>query len=128
MQSKRECEVSDWRLRGSKSPTCEGGLSQGPQHYRQGGGYSAIRHSSLPFLSQQWCERVNPENKAALEAWVRETGIRLVQVNGQRKYGGPPPGTVALAPSLLRRRASLDGPSQHPLREGLPRGSAIRNP
>ncbi|EPQ11409.1 Protein SYS1 like protein [Myotis brandtii] len=34
-----------------------------------------------------WCERVNPENKAALEAWVRETGIRLVQVNGQRKFG-----------------------------------------
>ncbi|KAG8506982.1 Dead end protein-1 [Galemys pyrenaicus] len=34
-----------------------------------------------------WCERVNPENKAALEAWVRETGIRLVQVNGQRKKG-----------------------------------------
>ncbi|ELR53190.1 Dead end protein-like protein 1 [Bos mutus] len=43
-----------------------------------------------------WCERVNPENKAALEAWVRETGIRLVQVNGQRKYGGPPPGNPKL--------------------------------
>lgn len=45
-----------------------------------------------------WCERVNPENKAALEAWVRETGIRLVQVNGQRKYGGPPPGWVGSPP------------------------------
>nr|XP_051676573.1 dead end protein homolog 1-like [Oryctolagus cuniculus] len=47
---------------------------------------------------EQWCERVNPENKAALEAWVRETGIRLVQVNGQRKYGGPPPGWVGCPP------------------------------
>ncbi|XP_006891214.1 PREDICTED: dead end protein homolog 1 [Elephantulus edwardii] len=45
-----------------------------------------------------WCEKVNPENKAALEAWVRETGIRLVQVNGQRKYGGPPPGWVGSPP------------------------------
>ncbi|KAK2507794.1 hypothetical protein MC885_001922 [Smutsia gigantea] len=45
-----------------------------------------------------WCETVNPENKAALEAWVRETGIRLVQVNGQRKYGGPPPGWVGSPP------------------------------
>lgn len=42
---------------------------------------------------------MNPENKAALEAWVRETGIRLVQVNGQRKYGGPPPGMLVPAPS-----------------------------
>ena len=58
---------------------------------------AAIRHSNLPFSPQLWCERVNPENKAALEAWVRETGIRLVQVNGQRKYGGPPPGTVVPA-------------------------------
>ncbi|KAL1768702.1 dead end protein-like 1 [Sigmodon hispidus] len=47
---------------------------------------------------EQWCEKVNPENKAALEAWVRETGIRLVQVNGQRKYGGPPPGWVGSPP------------------------------
>ncbi|XP_043840142.1 dead end protein homolog 1-like [Dromiciops gliroides] len=45
-----------------------------------------------------WCERVNPVNEAALEAWVRETGIRLVQVNGQRKYGGPPPGWVGSPP------------------------------
>lgn len=76
-----------------------------------------IRHSSLPFPLQLWCERVNPENKAALEAWVRETGIRLVQVNGQRKYGGPPPGTVvpALRPS---GSTSLDGPDRHRLGEG----------
>lgn len=72
-----------------------------------------IRHSNLPFRLQLWCERVNPENKAALEAWVRETGIRLVQVNGQRKYGGPPPGTVV--PALrLPRSPSLDSTYRHP--------------
>lgn len=68
------------------------------------------------FPSQLWCERVNPENKAALEAWVRETGIRLVQVNGQRKYGGPPPGTVVPAPLPVRLH-------QPPLGEGLPQPS-----
>ncbi|XP_023050319.1 dead end protein homolog 1 isoform X1 [Piliocolobus tephrosceles] len=65
-----------------------------------------------------WCERVNPENKAALEAWVRETGIRLVQVNGQRKYGGPPPGMVVPAPLPVWLH-------QPPLGEGPPR--AVRN-
>ncbi|XP_069753837.1 dead end protein homolog 1-like [Narcine bancroftii] len=30
--------------------------------------------------------------KLAFEAWVAETGIDLVQINGQRKFGGPPPG------------------------------------
>ena len=69
---------------------------------------------------------MNPENKAALEAWVRETGIRLVQVNGQRKYGGPPPGTLVPALSLPGY-ASLDGPEK-PLRgRRLSRGSTIRN-
>lgn len=74
------------------------------------GAGAEVRHSNLPFPPQLWCERVNPENKAALEAWVRETGVRLVQVNGQRKYGGPPPGT--LVPALLGGYASLDGPDQ----------------
>ncbi|XP_053169660.1 dead end protein homolog 1 [Hemicordylus capensis] len=40
----------------------------------------------------------NQSNKAALQAWVKETGIQLVQVNGQRKYGGPPPGWTGNAP------------------------------
>lgn len=71
-----------------------------------------MRHSNLPSFLQQWCERVNPENKAALEAWVRETGIRLVQVNGQRKYGGPPPGMVAPP------RGALQGLG-HSCRKGL---------
>ncbi|XP_061442750.1 dead end protein homolog 1 isoform X2 [Rhineura floridana] len=41
---------------------------------------------------------VNQANKAAHEAWVKETGIQLVQINGQRKYGGPPPGWAGSAP------------------------------
>uniref|UniRef100_A0A4W3JFR1 RRM domain-containing protein n=1 Tax=Callorhinchus milii TaxID=7868 RepID=A0A4W3JFR1_CALMI len=32
-------------------------------------------------------------------SWVEATGIRLVQVNGQRKYGGPPPGWTGPPPS-----------------------------
>uniref|UniRef100_A0A8D2J3Q4 DND microRNA-mediated repression inhibitor 1 n=1 Tax=Varanus komodoensis TaxID=61221 RepID=A0A8D2J3Q4_VARKO len=43
------------------------------------------------------CE-VNRANKAALLAWAEETGTVLVQVNGQRKYGGPPPGWTGGAP------------------------------
>ncbi|XP_046523950.1 dead end protein homolog 1 isoform X1 [Equus quagga] len=72
-----------------------------------------------------WCERVNPENKAALEAWVRETGIRLVQVNGQRKYGGPPPDVCSRSPSgagSLGPEAGTiavdDGTPPHPLPPG----------
>ncbi|XP_010190937.1 PREDICTED: dead end protein homolog 1, partial [Mesitornis unicolor] len=34
----------------------------------------------------------------ALCAWVKETGITLVQINGQRRYGGPPPGWVGDPP------------------------------
>ncbi|EPY89876.1 histidyl-tRNA synthetase, cytoplasmic-like isoform 1 [Camelus ferus] len=81
-----------------------------------------IKLRSVASREELWCERVNPENKAALEAWVRETGIRLVQVNGQRKYGGPPPGQSRLCgeqvavewlkPDLKQRlRQQLVGPS-----------------
>ncbi|XP_042196039.1 dead end protein homolog 1 [Callorhinchus milii] len=42
---------------------------------------------------------LNTENKVAFRAWVEATGIRLVQVNGQRKYGGPPPGWTGPPPS-----------------------------
>ncbi|XP_060110050.1 dead end protein homolog 1 [Heteronotia binoei] len=47
---------------------------------------------------QAWSEEVNRANKEALSAWARETGIRLVQVNGQRKFGGPPPGWTGTLP------------------------------
>ncbi|XP_071614946.1 dead end protein homolog 1 isoform X2 [Heliangelus exortis] len=42
--------------------------------------------------SQTWTNSINQANKMALLAWTKETGIDLVQINGQRKYGGPPPG------------------------------------
>uniref|UniRef100_A0AAY4CJ81 RRM domain-containing protein n=1 Tax=Denticeps clupeoides TaxID=299321 RepID=A0AAY4CJ81_9TELE len=34
----------------------------------------------------------------ALEDWLMKTGVRLTQVNGQRKYGGPPPGWTGPPP------------------------------
>ncbi|NXR68149.1 DND1 protein, partial [Rhadina sibilatrix] len=41
---------------------------------------------------QGWTNRINEAAKMALLAWEKETGIELVQINGQRHYGGPPPG------------------------------------
>jgi len=41
---------------------------------------------------QTWTNSINQANKMALLAWAKETGIDLVQINGQRRYGGPPPG------------------------------------
>ncbi|XP_028594060.2 dead end protein homolog 1 isoform X1 [Podarcis muralis] len=48
--------------------------------------------------SPAWSEEVNQAKKTALLAWVEETGIKLVQINGQRKYGGPPPGWTGSVP------------------------------
>uniref|UniRef100_A0A8D0G2N9 DND microRNA-mediated repression inhibitor 1 n=1 Tax=Sphenodon punctatus TaxID=8508 RepID=A0A8D0G2N9_SPHPU len=50
-------------------------------------------------IERQCHDAVNQMNKAALLAWMKETGTQLVQVNGQRKYGGPPPGWVGDPPS-----------------------------
>ncbi|NXG17923.1 DND1 protein, partial [Grallaria varia] len=47
---------------------------------------------------QTWTNSVNQASKTALLAWEKETGIELVQVNGQRRYGGPPPGWVGGPP------------------------------
>ncbi|NWX57853.1 DND1 protein, partial [Promerops cafer] len=44
------------------------------------------------LLLQTWANGINEASKMALLAWEKETGIELVQVNGQRRYGGPPPG------------------------------------
>uniref|UniRef100_A0A7M4DX27 DND microRNA-mediated repression inhibitor 1 n=1 Tax=Crocodylus porosus TaxID=8502 RepID=A0A7M4DX27_CROPO len=49
-------------------------------------------------MLMMWSDTINQANKTALLAWVKETGIHLVQVNGQRKYGGPPPGWVGDPP------------------------------
>ncbi|KAK7922032.1 hypothetical protein WMY93_008934 [Mugilogobius chulae] len=41
------------------------------------------------------CKRsqvLNPVRLQALETWVKQTNIQLKQVNGQRRYGGPPEG------------------------------------
>ncbi|KAK1159358.1 hypothetical protein AOXY_G22024 [Acipenser oxyrinchus oxyrinchus] len=42
---------------------------------------------------------LNQESLANLETWTQKMGISLVQINGQRKYGGPPPGWTAFPPS-----------------------------
>ncbi|NXY54206.1 DND1 protein, partial [Callaeas wilsoni] len=44
------------------------------------------------LLLQTWTSGINQASKMALLAWEKETGIKLVQINGQRRYGGPPPG------------------------------------
>uniref|UniRef100_G1MQC8 RRM domain-containing protein n=1 Tax=Meleagris gallopavo TaxID=9103 RepID=G1MQC8_MELGA len=56
------------------------------------------QHRPPHSLPQQWTSSINRANKVALLTWVRETGIDLVQVNGQRRYGGPPPGWVGSPP------------------------------
>ncbi|XP_064886313.1 dead end protein homolog 1 isoform X2 [Columba livia] len=48
--------------------------------------------------AEMWTNSINQANKMALRAWAKETGINLVQVNGQRRYGGPPPGWVGGPP------------------------------
>ncbi|NWT97109.1 DND1 protein, partial [Urocynchramus pylzowi] len=45
-----------------------------------------------------WANGINEASKMALLAWEKETGIELVQINGQRRYGGPPPGWVGGPP------------------------------
>ncbi|NXJ17415.1 DND1 protein, partial [Dicrurus megarhynchus] len=47
---------------------------------------------------QLWTNGINEASKMALRAWEKETGIELVQINGQRRYGGPPPGWVGSPP------------------------------
>ncbi|KAM9226704.1 dead end protein homolog 1 isoform 2-T2 [Leptosomus discolor] len=50
------------------------------------------------LLPQMWTNGINQANKMALRAWTKETGISLVQINGQRRYGGPPRGWVGDPP------------------------------
>ncbi|XP_053318197.1 dead end protein homolog 1-like [Spea bombifrons] len=42
--------------------------------------------------SQVCLNGLNDDNKMALITWMKVTNASLIQVNGQRKYGGPPPG------------------------------------
>ncbi|NWY70698.1 DND1 protein, partial [Erithacus rubecula] len=43
-------------------------------------------------------DQQNHEAKMSLLAWQMEKGIQLVQINGQRRYGAPPPGWVGGPP------------------------------
>uniref|UniRef100_U3K4G3 DND microRNA-mediated repression inhibitor 1 n=2 Tax=Ficedula albicollis TaxID=59894 RepID=U3K4G3_FICAL len=43
-------------------------------------------------------DQQNHQGKMSLHAWQKEMGIELVQINGQRCYGGPPPGWVGGPP------------------------------
>ncbi|NWR26511.1 DND1 protein, partial [Tachuris rubrigastra] len=47
---------------------------------------------------QRWTNSINRASKRSLLTWEKETGIKLVQINGQRRYGGPPPGWVGDPP------------------------------
>ncbi|XP_068885023.1 dead end protein homolog 1 isoform X1 [Aphelocoma coerulescens] len=49
-------------------------------------------------IFNMWTNGINEASKMALLAWEKETGIELVQINGQRRYGGPPPGWVGGPP------------------------------
>ncbi|KAM9311569.1 dead end protein homolog 1 [Gastrophryne carolinensis] len=50
--------------------------------------------------SETWIKSLNQVNKVSLLEWMENCNINLVQVNGQRKYGGPPAGWVGEAPPL----------------------------
>ncbi|NWW85911.1 DND1 protein, partial [Rhynochetos jubatus] len=53
----------------------------------------------VPHLRpQMWTSSINEANKEALLTWAKKTGTSLVQINGQRRYGGPPPGWVGRPP------------------------------
>nr|AYJ18797.1 dead end [Megalobrama amblycephala] len=41
---------------------------------------------------QQLQQVLNPQRLKSLKEWMQKSSITLIQVNGQRKYGGPPPG------------------------------------
>ncbi|XDV37642.1 hypothetical protein PO909_007214 [Leuciscus waleckii] len=45
--------------------------------------------SDMEGLQQQ--QVLNPQRLKSLKEWVQKSSITLTQVNGQRKYGGPPP-------------------------------------
>ncbi|XP_062856741.1 dead end protein 1 [Trichomycterus rosablanca] len=42
-------------------------------------------------MERNMLEALNSQNLKSLEEWLQKTSITLTQVNGQRKYGGPPP-------------------------------------
>ncbi|XP_074012146.1 dead end protein homolog 1 [Numenius arquata] len=73
-----------------------GGGAGEPSRSRRGRRGGAGRAAAMEV--EMWTNSINQDNKMALHAWAKETGIDLVQVNGQRRYGGPPPGWVGNPP------------------------------
>ncbi|KAF5900746.1 dead end protein 1, partial [Clarias magur] len=51
-------------------------------------------------MEQDMFQVLNPEKLKSLEKWIQETNTTIKQINGQRKYGGPPPGWKGPAPGL----------------------------
>ncbi|KAM3934882.1 dead end protein homolog 1 [Leptodactylus fuscus] len=49
---------------------------------------------------QAWLNSINSKKKDELVQWVLGADIELNQINGQRIYGGPPPGWVGDVPPL----------------------------
>ncbi|XP_056328521.1 dead end protein 1 [Danio aesculapii] len=47
---------------------------------------------------QELQQILNPQKLKSLQEWMQRNSITLTQVNGQRKYGGPPPGWQGPAP------------------------------
>ncbi|KAK3558319.1 hypothetical protein QTP86_017275 [Hemibagrus guttatus] len=43
-------------------------------------------------MEQNMLQMLNPQKLESLEKWLEETNTTLTQINGQRRYGGPPPG------------------------------------
>lgn len=48
--------------------------------------------------------RTGTQNEAALLALMEKTGYNMVQENGQRKFGGPPPGVDLF---MLKKKLNL---------------------
>ncbi|XP_073505298.1 dead end protein homolog 1-like [Phyllobates terribilis] len=55
-------------------------------------------HTSAAWEPQIWLNSVTRKNKTGLIEWMRSSKVSLVQENGQREYGGPPPGWAGETP------------------------------
>lgn len=53
---------------------------------------SSSLHSLVLSLTLFLPQVLNLERVQELETWLKTTNTKLTQVNGQRKYGGPPEG------------------------------------
>ncbi|XP_040904659.1 dead end protein 1 isoform X2 [Toxotes jaculatrix] len=52
----------------------------------------------VEMMERKQSQVLNLERVQALETWLKTTNTKLAQVNGQRKYGGPPEGWDGPAP------------------------------